>query len=268
MSNHIGGSKIAHDKWILARLYRFDHCRGNPLLAHFRLLVISGNFGRRNHLPFLPVVANFTASIEEKRYVCILFRLRAMELRDTFLGKPFRENIVHLLRRVQNWERERSIVLRHRKNLEVGWDLKRGLERWLDTKCFIDLPHTIASIVEEEQCVIFPNECILIDKYRFEKLVCFSRFIALLDGSYGIRGSLCSFSSDESFNGKLDSIPALVAVHRVVSANHESNLSIFHFLQAMNELLNIAIHGLWWCIPSVSKRMNKTILHASLFTLC
>ena len=58
-------------------LVRLDDLRDfirNALHTHLGELVIRRDFGRIDHVPFLPIELLLDASIEEERDMCVLFR--------------------------------------------------------------------------------------------------------------------------------------------------------------------------------------------------
>jgi hypothetical protein len=75
MSDHIGRSKVAHDKLVLARLDRLGDRVGYSLCVHLGLLVVSGHLGRRDHDSFFTGELLLDTSIEEEGDVGVLFGL-------------------------------------------------------------------------------------------------------------------------------------------------------------------------------------------------
>lgn len=82
MTNHIGWSEIAHDKWILALVQSLS----NPLSdfdgAHFGFQIISRDPGRGNEFPIFTLILCLNPSVEEEGDMSKLFCFRLMTLWD------------------------------------------------------------------------------------------------------------------------------------------------------------------------------------------
>ena len=71
MTNHIGGCKIAHDELVVAFLEDLCNFISDALDAHLRILVIGGDFGRRDQVPFFSFELLLHTSVEKERDVGI-----------------------------------------------------------------------------------------------------------------------------------------------------------------------------------------------------
>lgn len=75
VADHVGGSKVAHDKLVIFRLDNLGYLVGNALHAHFGLFVIGGHLGRGDHDPLLAVELLLHAAVEEEGDMGVLFGL-------------------------------------------------------------------------------------------------------------------------------------------------------------------------------------------------
>jgi hypothetical protein len=74
-TDHIRGCKIAHDELVIAFLEDLGNFISDALDAHLRILVIGGDFGRRDHVPLFGFELLLDASIEKERDVGVFLGL-------------------------------------------------------------------------------------------------------------------------------------------------------------------------------------------------
>jgi hypothetical protein len=76
---HVGGRKVTHDEIMLGLPHELSNFIGDAMHAHFGVLIVSSDFGRRDHVPFFAFELLFNASVEEECDVGIFLRfLRQM----------------------------------------------------------------------------------------------------------------------------------------------------------------------------------------------
>lgn len=71
-TNHIRRRKIAHDEFMLALLKDLDNLLSDTVNTHLRVFVVRGNLGRGNHVSLFVFELLLNATVEEKRYMCVL----------------------------------------------------------------------------------------------------------------------------------------------------------------------------------------------------
>jgi len=292
MSDHIGRSKVAHDKLVLARLDRLGDGIGYPLGVHLGLLVVGGYFGGRDHDSFFAGELLFDTSVEEKGDVGVLFSLyqgrgefklkrkpvRAsvthslyrisvvssskltgnMTLLDTLLAQPFGQDIIHTSRRERNVERELCIVPRHRSNVQPfrDLDLHRPIRHSENTN---NLPHPIRSVVEAKDRVplLKPRFRATRDD-RLEELVRLARIVSALNESNRII-RLLPLTADQPINGDLDSFPSLITVHSVVPPDNGGNLPNPVVLDESEDLFEIPLGGFGRGVSTITEKVNVDV---------
>lgn len=119
MTNHVRGRKVVHQELILAVCDPLSKFLGNRACAHFRVQVISGHLGRRNHLPVFSRELLLNTAIEEESDVRVLLGLGNMALLDVLFGEPFGKDVIHELRRESNGECVVRLVLCHCREVDV-----------------------------------------------------------------------------------------------------------------------------------------------------
>jgi len=72
---HIRRRKIAHDELVVAFLEDLGDFVSDALDAHLWVLVVGGDFRRRDHVAFLGFELFLDASVEEERDVSVFFGL-------------------------------------------------------------------------------------------------------------------------------------------------------------------------------------------------
>jgi hypothetical protein len=73
VTDHVGGSKVAHDEFVVASLDDFGDLVGDTLDTHFRLLVVSSDLGGWDHVSLLALELLLDTSVEEEGNVGVLF---------------------------------------------------------------------------------------------------------------------------------------------------------------------------------------------------
>lgn len=110
MADHVGVCVIQNKKVILARGEFFDHEIGDAFGAHFGLQIVGGDFWRGDHLAVFARIRGFDAAVEEVGNVRIFFRFGEAELRHAALAEDLGKDVVHALRRKNNFHTKRVVL--------------------------------------------------------------------------------------------------------------------------------------------------------------
>jgi hypothetical protein len=87
--------------------------------------------------------------------------------------------------------------------------------------------------------------------------------VAVLDGLDRVIG-LGALALDESIDGHLDAVPALVTVHGVVAANKSDELANANLLDSLKELLDVLVGRLGSSVAAVAEGVDVDVLDALL----
>ena len=155
VTNHVGRSKVVHDKVELALSNTLGHLLTNTRGAHLRVLVVCGNLGRRNHVPHLTGELLLNTTVEEESNVGVLFGLSNVALLNILRTEPLSKHVTHVLWREGNWEGVVGLILGHGGDVDVAGVGEFGLRGTvIVTQELGDLTNTIGAVVEEEEGVV------------------------------------------------------------------------------------------------------------------
>jgi hypothetical protein len=159
MSNHVRGSKVVHDELEFILRHTLTDLLCNTCSAHLWCLVISSNaLIRRDKILLLISCFEgedfFDTSIEEKRYMGVLFRFGNMNLVYSLSSKGLCENVTHVLRLERNCERIIELVLGHGGKGDVVWVRESLQWRTINiAKELSDFSNAVGTIIEEKHLI-------------------------------------------------------------------------------------------------------------------
>lgn len=85
-----------------------------------------------------------------------------------------------------------------------------------------------------------------------------AKLISSLDSGNGVLASL-ALAQNHTLQGELDSLPALITVHGVVSANDGGDLAEANLLESLDELLHVASTGLGVGITAIAEEVDEDL---------
>lgn len=154
VTNHVGGSKVVHDKLEVALAKALGHLVTHGGSAHLGLEVIGGNLGRRDHVADLAGELLLNTTVEEESNVSVLLSLSNVALLNILLAQPLGQHVTHVLGREGNREGVVGLVPGHGGDVDVLGVREFGLGRAVVvTQQLSDLTDTVGTVVEEEESV-------------------------------------------------------------------------------------------------------------------
>lgn len=94
-----------------------------------------------------------------------------------------------------------------------------------------------------------------VDNDGLQELVVLSLLVSLLDSSNGV-AALLTLAVDQAVQGEVESVPPLVTVHGVVTANNRSQLANTKLLDGVHQLLHVAGAGLGVGVTTISEEVD------------
>jgi hypothetical protein len=73
VTDHVGGSKVAHDEFVLAGLDDLGNLVGDTLNRHLGLLVVGGDLGGGDHVSLLALELLLDTTVKKEGNVGVLF---------------------------------------------------------------------------------------------------------------------------------------------------------------------------------------------------
>lgn len=88
-----------------------------------------------------------------------------------------------------------------------------------------------------------------------QELVVLALLISFLDSGDRVTG-LLTLTKDQALEGELDSLPPLVTVHGIVTANNGGQLADTELLDGVQQLLQIAGARLWVGVTAIAEEVD------------
>ena len=269
VANHVGRSKVVHDEGKLLLTETLDDLVSNTIGAHLRSLVVSGDALVRGN-EILGLVADLeredllNTTVEEEGDVSILLGLSNVDLLDTLLAEPLGENVAHVLGLEGNLEGIVELVLGHGDKLDVG-EGEVGKGRAVDiTHELSDLADAIGTVVEEEDGIVLLDAALITtDNDGLEEFVVLALLVALLDRRNGVGAGL-TLAEVQALEGNLDTLPSLITIHGIVTADNGGKLTSANLLDGLKELLHVTSAGLGVGVATIAEEVDEDLGDASL----
>jgi hypothetical protein len=267
VANHVRRGEVVHDKLVFALGNTLSHLLGDSHGGHLGLLVVSGDLGRRDHVAVLAIVLHFLATVEEESDVSVLLGLGDVRLLDALLGEPVGEHVVHDLGRKGDGEGEVGLVAGHGGDVDVLGVGEVGLgAAVLVAEKLGDLADTVGAVVEEEDGVVVLDAGLLaVDNDGLDELVGLASLVALGKGCDRV-ARLLTLAGDKTLHADLDAVPALVAVHDVVTADNRRDLTKANLLGEGQQVLEVTLTALGVAVAAVTKEVNVDLGHTNLLS--
>jgi hypothetical protein len=127
-----------------------------------------------------------------------------------------------------------------------------------------DLTDAVGAVVEEEDGVVVLNAGLLaVDNNGLDELVGLAGLVTLSEGCDGVAG-LLALACDETLHADLDAVPALVAVHDVVTTDNGRDLAKADLLGEGEQVLQVSLATLGVAVTTVTEEVNVYLGHTNL----
>ena len=235
MADHIGICKVDDDHIIFSGSDGLAKFVADLRSAHLRLEIIGRNLRRFDKDTILAFVRLLYAAVEEEGYVRIFFGLGDTGLCHMMRCKVFSERVM------QKYLVESDKLILNRL-IVIGEAYIGKLKLFLTCKalkiiiaeCSGDLSCSVGTEVEEHDRIFVGNDCdrlsVFFDHGRFDELIRHTFVIGRLY-SFSRICSLYAFALRQSIVCQVDSLPAIVTVHRIVTSRNNADLAdtdLFH----------------------------------------
>ncbi|MNX91740.1 hypothetical protein D3C86_1238450 [compost metagenome] len=223
MADHVRVGVIGNDK-IVTLADRLDEFLRHLGRAHLRLQVVGRNLRRFRHEAVFADFRLFLAAIQEEGDMRIFFRLGEAKLREPLFCHPGAERIDDIALGVgrrhemavaggifDHTEQRRKHGLFARKTVEI-----------IGTNGKQDFTRTVGAEIQAEQAVASLETFITIDHRWQDEFVGDIVFVALGNGAHRIP-RVFAFRQNHGVIGFLDALPAIVAIHRIITADYRAD---------------------------------------------
>ena len=241
---HVAVCKVEDDHIVLAALNCGNDLLCNLVRAHLGLQVVGCNRRRFNEDPVLAFVYLFNAAVEEEGYMSVLlgfcdselFHAEARDILAHCVGKSLRLernlNVGHgrvILRHANVGEGEEAVS--SLKAVKVGVNQRAG-----------DLTRAVGTEVVENYTVVRLDCRAALYNAGYNKFVGNILLIAVLDRA---DGALClnAFAVYHCGVRLFNALPAVVTVHRVVTAHNGGDLAYADFFKLFDCVSHVLCRG-------------------------
>ena len=255
---HIAVCEVEDNNVVLAgqdALYAF---LGNGRLAHLRLEIVGCNLRGRDQRTILARVLLLNTAVEEERNVGVLLGLGNAELGHAQIGDIFAERVLQALRLEGNfYARNGSVILRHADVVDLRlYALKAGELRINERTG--DLTRTVGTEVCEDDRVVVFDGCALGYDNRNNELVGYAVCVGLLHRLVS-GSSVLALAECDSVVCLLYTIPAVIAVHRVVTAGYGCNAADLDSVDLRLQAVDILDTGLRRRVTAVHEAVEANL---------
>ncbi len=258
MAHHVSVGVVTQNEVVAARLDCAAQHVGNSRGAHLRHEVVRRHLLARHELALLVRERRLVPAVEEIGHVRVLLGLGGAKLRHPLLRKHLGHDSREHQRRKRNWKGEGLVVLRHGRGAHCR--APAHIESIETRQCerTHDLPHTVGSIVGEDDAVAVTHgryglAILVFDHDGLDELVGHVAIVSRLDCRHRIPRAR-SIAMHHGTIPLLGTWPALVAVHAEVSTPYrcDTGASARNLQQFTQESVRRARHR----VASVEQKVN------------
>ena len=264
MSNHIRVREVDDDHVVFLRFNCCYKLLTNLWSAHLRLKVIGRNLRGLHKDSVLALVWLLNATVEEEGYVSIFLCLSDTCLSHVVSCKVLAECVMKLnLVECNQLVSDGVIVICEAHICEVKAFLSCKACKFVIAECSCDLTCTVRTEVEEYNRVLVRNNsnwfAIFLNDCWKNELVCLAIVIGCLY-SLSCIGSLNALALGKCVVSKLNTIPAVVTVHCVITSGNNTNLTYAKLIHLCLKLLDISFSGCRRCVTAVKEAVYVNFL--------
>ena len=270
MANHIRVRKVDDDHIIFVRFDCLYKLLANLRCTHLRLHIVGRNLRGFYKDSVLSFVWLLNTTVEEECNMCIFLCLGDTCLCHIVSCKVLTEGIVKK-NLVECYQLILDGIIILCEAYECGIQSLCSLKalKIVITESSCDLSCTVRTEVEEYNGILIRNSCnrfaVLLDNSRKHKFIC----LVIIIGSLNCCCSICSlyaFALCKSFICKLNTIPAVITIHCIITSGDHTDLTnadLFHF---SFQLLYKLFTGCRRCVTSIQEAVYVNFLES--LSLC
>ena len=270
MADHIGIGEVCDNHVVFSGFDRLDESVADLRRAHLRLQVISRNLGTLDQDPVLTRVRLLHAAVEEEGDMGIFLRLGDSGLGHIVGGKEFSEGIGDLdLRESDLLVGNGYVIVCEAAVEDLLARSSVKLVELVHAEASGDLSCAVRPEVEENDGIAVLNGAdwfaVFHGNRRNDKFIRNAVRIGIL---YSVNAARCgnAFAQGKRPVSLLDTVPAVVAVHRVIAARNNADLADAQLIHLILESLHILNAGLGRRIAPVKEAVYEYIFDS--FALC
>ena len=265
MPDHVAVGIVEDDEVILAGLDRLDDLVRDLDRAHLRLQIIGRHLWRMHENAVLTLVRLLDTAVEEECDVCVLLRLRDAQLGVAEILHILAKGIVDLLGRERHECVHPCLVLRERRKGDLQRLVACEAVKLRIDKGVRELTRTVGTEVVENRAVAVLHALIALDHERHDELI--RHALGLLARirvrckqpcHSGLRHGLCLRVGNRLI-GELLALPALIAIHGVVTPADRSDLADADLRRLFLDRLEILLRALGRHIAPIEEGMNPDL---------
>ena len=262
VAHHVAVCKVHHDEVILLGVDGTHQFVFHGVCTHFGLQVIGGHFGRRHQDAVLALIRSLASAIEEEGHVSVFLSLCRVELLLAHLAEILAKCVFHVfLGEEYVHALERSVVGSHAVVVQVLDGVHAFCRHVFLGEHLGEFLGTVVAEVHEDNHVALVDGSVhlgVVD--RLDELIGHVLVIAFLHGFHHVVG-LLSLALYEQVVGFLHTVPALVAVHGIETADDACHVGIVLFT-GLGHLLDESLAALGVGVATVHEAVHVGILQS------
>ena len=263
MTNHITICIVQDDKVILAGLDSFNNLVSNLNSTHLRLKIIGSNLWRRYQDTILTLIWLLYTAIEEESYMSILLSLCDTQLSHAILGNNLTKGILNGFRRICHLNIQAFLILSHSCKGQLCFLAGKTAELFI-SKGVSQLTSSIRTEVEEDYSITIVYTLIVTYNNRNNKFVSYIISVGCIDSFHSVR-SLDTFTTSNSIISFLNTLPAIVTIHCIVTTRQSGNCTAADFVNLRLQLSYILSCRGRIYITTIQESMHVYLLDTLLF---
>ena len=269
MANHIRICKVDDDNIIFLGTNSIRQLVAYFVSTHLRFQVISSNLRGFYKDSILTFIWLLNAAIEEEGYMCIFLGLSNTCLSHVMCCQILTEGVGDLFFfECNGFVRDSLIVFREAYvgQIQTFFSLESG--ELICAECSCQLSCTVRAEVEENHRVFILNCCnrfsVFLQNGRQNELICFFSIIRSLNSLCCI-GSFYAFPFCQRFVSQLDTIPAVITVHCIVTAGDHADFADTDLIHFCLQLLYIRFSGCRRSVTAIQEAVYINFLETLTF---
>ena len=264
MANHVGVGEVDDRELRLLFIPSGNKLVGRALGAHLRALVVGRDFTiGGNELAPLAALRVLVAAGKEVGDVRVLLSFSYVELAAADRGNQLRQSDQRAFRLESDGVRPTLLVLGQaavisyrRRATAINVGEGRVAERARN------LAHSVGAEVERNNTVAWLDCGRLTNHGRGDELVGFAALVGGAGGVDGARLVVLAAAVSEQVVGGLNARPALIAVHRVVAADHTGDSGVASRLAPVADGGQVILAAVWVAVATIGEGVYKNLADA------
>ena len=263
VTHHVAVGEVQDDDIIRTGFDPLHALVAHLVGAHLRLEIVGRHLGRGHQHPVLAGELGLHAAVEEEGHMGILLRFRDAELGQSQIAEILTQTVADGLTGVGHLHIGHGSVILRGADEGHGEILAGEAVELRVHKGPGDLTGPVRAVVEEDHTVIIGDGAVPVADHRLDELVGDAGGVGILHRCHGQGIDVGALTVDHGVIGGFHTVPALVAVHGVVTAHEGCDLTHAQLPALFHRPGHIVHAGGGGNVPSIQKCVDVDPLKAT-----